>query len=111
MKKSFLIFCMTVSALLAEGGADMSSIMDKAKSGDAQLQYELGLHYMFEKKFDDANREVPPDYAHAFLWLSKAAQSGHAEAQRLLSTMYARGRGTPRDPEKAEYWLRKSEEH
>lgn len=111
MKKYFLIFCMMISTLLAEGKTDMSSMTAKAKGGDAQLQYELGLHYMFEKEFDANGREAAPDYAHAFLWISKAAQNGHTEAQRLLSTMYARGRGTPKNPDKAEYWLRKSQEH
>ena len=67
MKKSFLIICMMVLTLLAEGKTDMSAMTDKAKGGDIQLQYELGLHYMmFEKEFDANNREVPPDYARAF---------------------------------------------
>lgn len=49
-------------------------LLDQAKSGDADAQFELGQHY------DDVGNE-----ASARKWLSRAAAQGHREAQQLLA--------------------------
>lgn len=51
-----------------------------------------------------------PSPAAAVLWLRKAAESGHCEAQSLLCDLLIRGKGVPHDTAQAIYWLRKSAE-
>jgi TPR repeat protein len=47
---------------------------------------------------------VDPDERLAFEWCSKAAMQGHAEAQSLIGTMYAAGRGTQQNEASARKW-------
>jgi TPR repeat protein len=51
---------------------------------------------------------VPQDAAEAARWYRKAAQQGHAEAQKILGDMYANGHGVARDAAEAARWYRKA---
>lgn len=74
------------------------------------MQYDLAVHYLFDKQLDENNVEQAPDYAEAFKWLKQSAEGGNKEACTLLGLMYERGRGTPLDSEKAKYWFKKARE-
>lgn len=62
---------------LASAQEDIISLYEKAQSGDAQAQYELGMHYL---KGDG----IKKDAAKALGWYRKAAEQGHALAKQTL---------------------------
>ena len=75
---------------------DIDALKAAAEKGDADAQYDLGLHYSDIK-----------DYETAFRWYSKAADSGHVQAQGILATMYEDGIGVAADQAKAiEFYLK-----
>ena len=49
---------------------------------------------------------VSRDYDTAFIWYSKAAAGGDADAQYHLGSCFLLGRGTPADTNRALHWLR-----
>ena len=51
-----------------------------------------------------------PDAEEAVTWLRRAAERGHADAQRLLGGHYASGYGVAQDDTEAVGWLRKAAE-
>lgn len=59
-----------------------------AERGDAQAQFRLGMEYHLAER-------VPQDYAKAAWWWRKAANQGHAEANRQ-SMPISRPRGRSR---------------
>lgn len=81
-------------------------IRTAAESGNPAAQLLLARQYMFLGK-------LPRDDAEASKWLHKSAEGGDAEAQRLLSDMYA-GRGGSsapivKDPAESANWKAKAE--
>ena len=75
----------------------------KAEAGDAQAQYELGLHYA-QIHF----RVVALDYFEAFTWMKKAALKNHRMAQYQLGRFYEQGKGTEKNLGEAIKWYRSS---
>lgn len=75
----------------------------KAEAGDAQAQYELGLHYA-QIHF----RVVALDYFEAFTWMQKAALKNHRMAQYQLGRFYEQGKGTEKNLGEAIKWYRSS---
>ncbi len=55
----------------------MAKVQERAKSGDAQAQYELGQRYYF-------GMGIEQDSVNAVLWLNEAAKQGHKDAKSLL---------------------------
>jgi TPR repeat protein len=102
---SALLLSCTLS--MAEEG-DLTALIQKAKSGDASAQYDLGVHYLFAKEFSKRGIETPPDYPKAAHWMEKAASQGDAKAQYLLGTLYERGRGVRSNSEKAMQWYKQA---
>jgi TPR repeat protein len=105
----------------------------KAEAGNAQAQDQLGGKYAYglgvEKNFDEglkwtllsAGQGYPmaeSNAAHmlfsvgrnaeALDWDIKAAQSGFAESQYELATIYLDGKLVPKDTEKAAFWCKKA---
>lgn len=90
----FLVFCSTVMA------QEISpALMQKAQSGDAQAQYELG------KLYDKAK-----DYVKAVEWFNKAAKKTHTPAMTNLGIYYTLGRGVSKDYNQGVKWFRKAAE-
>ena len=58
-----------------------STLINKAKAGDADAQHNLGMSYLLGKG-------VPRDFAKAFEWVQKAAMQGNAPAQTTLGWAY-----------------------
>jgi TPR repeat protein len=118
-------------------GQETSVLEQKAKSGDAKAQVQLGLAcatgdgvpknegeslkwFRMAADQGDASGEyylsemyftgrgVPMDFAEALKWLRKAAEQGDAHAQYNLAAMYAQGSGVNKDDMEAAKWMRKS---
>jgi len=66
----------------------------------AEYHYQLGYRYWEEK-------DAP---AQACIWLRKAAEMGHADAQLLLGDMLLTGIGGKSDVQEALYWIHKAAE-
>lgn len=84
--------------LLRESG----NLRAAAKGGDATAQYTLGQHYLVGK----APLVVNP--AQAVVWLTRAAERQHADAQYEIGTFYRDGTHVARDPVLARKWLAKA---
>lgn len=59
----------------------MEMLMEKAQTGEAQAQYEIGLYYLQGKYF---NQDIPA----ALRWLALAAKQYHVPAEALLAYYY-----------------------
>jgi len=78
----------------------LDDVQVRAKAGDANAQYALGLAYL--------NREdVIQNYANkeSFVWLRKAANQGHWAAQHALGMSYFSGKGVEVNKEEAQRWF------
>jgi len=76
---------------------DLSRLLEKAKAGNAEAQFRVGLAY-------DMGRGVPCDYAQAASWYRKAADRGHPGAQNNLGGLYVRGLGVEQNDTEAVRW-------
>ena len=76
-------------------------IIQKAKSGDAEAQNQLGVACL-------SGIGLPKNYKEAFKWWTKAAEQGNARAQHSLGVIYADGLGVTRDNKKAITWFKKA---
>ncbi|MGC2698226.1 MAG: tetratricopeptide repeat protein [Candidatus Angelobacter sp.] len=81
--------------------ASVASLRQRAESGDARAQFELGRAY-------EDGKGVAQDDTRAAEWFRKAADQGNAQAQNSLGVMYALGRGVSRDREEAIRWYKKA---
>lgn len=81
--------------------ADFQALLEKARNGDINAQYQLGSWYYTGEK-------VEKDKKMACEWFRKAAEKGHMEAQFSLGSAYANGEGVPKDKEIACKWFRKA---
>jgi TPR repeat protein len=81
-----------------DGAAALEQFRRAAASGEAALQFNLGL------MLRDGELGAP-DPAEALRWFRAAAVQGHAEAQAALGTMYAQAQGTSRHLGAAYFWL------
>ena len=80
-----------------------SAVQANANSGDAYVQFCLGLVY-------EAGQIVPRDYSKAMAWYRKAAEQGEKYAQYNLGSMYNNGEGVTQDYAQAAAWFLKSAE-
>jgi TPR repeat protein len=78
-----------------------SELLERAHSGDANAQFELG------RAFEDGKGFLQDDGL-AVEWFRKAAEQGNAKAQSSLGAMYSVGRGVARDKEEAVRWYKKA---
>lgn len=94
--KNLIPFQMDIS----EADIEKTDLYAKAENGDADAQYNLALYYTgLEKK----------DYEIVVMWLRKAAQKGHLEAQFALGKIYQFGRGKVyQDLKESVYWYEKA---
>ena len=75
----------------------------KAREGDAEAQYALGMAHAL-------GLVVEKDEAEAVKWYRQAADQGHAEAQFRLGTQFEDGRGVEQSHDTALEWYRKAAE-
>lgn len=74
---------------------NLAELKQKAKAGNPQAQYELGMRYM------TGDEEIKKNRGHGLRYLEKAAEQKHKEALRFLVTIYADKRRSHYAPEKA----------
>ena len=74
-----------------------AGMKEKAKNGDIEAQYNIGLMY------HDGNEgeNIARNYSEALRWLRMASDSGYAPAQYLLGLMYYNGEGILENYEEA----------
>jgi hypothetical protein len=75
-----------------------------AQRGDPKSQFVLAHMY-------DTGDGVQKDYAEAFKWYLKAAESGHALSQHMVGEMYRLGQGVTHSDAEAAKWFRKGAEN
>ena len=76
-------------------------VMDKAKRGDVNAQFEVGRRYA-----EGDGTEL--NYTKAAEWYQKAAMRKHAMAQNNLGNLYRDGNGVRQDSKKAIEWYEKA---
>jgi uncharacterized protein len=77
-----------------------SSLLARAKAGDAQAQLELGKFYR--------NNGKPEELQQAAQWYLRSAEQGNAEAQLLLGFAYLAGVGLTKDEKNGISWIQKA---
>lgn len=95
------LLCFVLAAVLANAAAAASDLEDRARSGEAEAQYRLGLAYFM-------GDGMPQDYALAAAWLLKAAEQGVTDAQYQIGTLYAYGTGVAFNQAEAIRWWRRA---
>jgi hypothetical protein len=73
----------------------------KAQAGDQLSEVALSRMYYY-------GSGLPQSYSEAFLWSSKAAGQGNAQAEYDLGILYERGRGVPQDLPEAFHWYQRA---
>lgn len=93
-------------ALVEQGefAAALEVLLPFAYQGIAAAQYKVGV--LFDYGQQAGGRGVAQDPFEALRWYRKAAEQGHARAQRNLGSLYEAGRGTVADPAEAARWYR-----
>src|SRR5579875_1588351 len=76
---------MVESGKEAEGFAVLARAADR---GNAEAQYRVGRCYL-------EGKGVPPSRTDAALWLERAAEGGHVDAQQLLAAVLLHGMPVP----------------
>lgn len=79
----------------------LRQLKDQAFSGQAESQYQLGIHYTTRGQWDW-------DMARGYGWFLDAAESGHVDAQYMVGMANLLERGTAQNTEKAITWLTRS---
>jgi uncharacterized protein len=79
----------------------IGGLRQRAESGDAVAQFDLGVKY-------HEGQDVPQDYAEAMRWFRLAGDQGNPDAQFNLGVMYEKGRGAPPNYEDAMRWYQKA---
>ena len=74
------------------------SHLEKAKKGDTQAQYFLGMMYSI-------GNQVKKDFKESAKWWRKSAEQGNAPSQAFLALSYFRGEGVPKDPITGYAWM------
>lgn len=82
--------------------ARFRAILAKADGGDAEAQFQTAMMYYI-------GRGTKVDLAKMTVYLTRAADNGHAMAQMRLANTYIQGLGgNERDGKKAAHWLRQA---
>lgn len=81
-------------------------LTDKARQGDPQAEFELGLRY------ESGAWDVKQDDKQALNWITRAANAGNGIAMKTLADIYLHGDlGVAADPARAAEWAKKAEAH
>lgn len=81
---------------------EREELLEKAKAGDALSQYQMALAYRF------GDHITPKNDVQSFLWVKKAAEGGHVEAQNDVGASYSHGDGTAVNKQEAVRWFQKA---
>jgi uncharacterized protein len=81
--------------------ADMDAVRDKAETGDASAQYELGRSML-------SRRPTDSEFDSAMPWFWRSAEQGYAPAEYMYGGIFREGRW--KDPKQLVYWWTKAAE-
>jgi TPR repeat protein len=84
-----------------ENTALFSSYLARARAGDVDAQYNVGVMYYH-------GEGVARNHEEALQWFLTAAEQGDADAQYSLGFMYGRGEGTARDRGASLMWFKRA---
>ena len=87
----------------ARPSESIEGILERAKQGDAQAQYEMAFYLVSRRSGRLASSE-------AVHWLRRAAEQDHIQAQSDLGLLYLRGIGLSQDATEAARWLHRAAE-
>lgn len=93
-----------ISLVYAENEQEVTyseTLLKKAKSGDAQAQYDLGEAYYNADGVDE-------NFEEALMWYKKAAAKGHLEAEYSTAYLLDYGEGTEENNAEAVKWYNKA---
>jgi len=82
-------------------GEDVQRYIEKAKDGDIDAQYNLGVIYYHGEGVDR-------DYDEALSWFHMAAEQDDPDAQYNLGFMYGRGEGIEKDRNLSMQWFNRA---
>ncbi len=107
MRRLYVLFLFVALGLFMAGPGHAKTLAEKvgatryaqAEQGDAVAQCWIGR----------VGRSIGA-YEEALYWLTKAAEQGHAEAQKEIGEMYESGEGVQRSFEQAFTWFLKAAE-
>ena len=103
MKKLFTLGILLCSIFTASASLNYFDIyLQKAREGDTEGMYALGLLYYTGKDY------LPKDAERACQWFKVAANRGNASAMMFLGVSYYLGTGVSVNKDKALEWLQKS---
>ena len=114
-----LVVALVGVAIVKSGSLDDLRSSGWQVEGPMSLWDEVGLELQEKQRVDAhlrlGNRYlmgdgVPKDAGRAAQWYRKAAEQGHAAAQRNLGYAYRHGEGVPKDAAQAAQWYRKAAE-
>jgi TPR repeat protein len=86
-----------------EISADLKSLRERVRQGDAEALFQLGIRYCEGNELKQSNER-------GFIWLQRAAEAGHAGAQYSLGVMLDEGRGMTPSPTDAALWFNEAAE-
>lgn len=98
-----LILILLTSLACSRPKSEIEILIERARGGDPQAQYELGIKY-------EKGQGVPQDFSEAAVWWRKAAERGLADAQYSIGVSYDIGQGVPQDYAEAVKWFYKAAE-
>ncbi|HOS96257.1 MAG TPA: tetratricopeptide repeat protein [Deltaproteobacteria bacterium] len=81
--------------------SQLEEYLEKARSGDVDAQYNLGIMYYH-------GDGVEKDHHEALKWFHLSAEQGDADAQFNLGFMYGRGEGAAKDHRSSMEWFQKA---
>lgn len=76
-------------------------VWDRAKKGDPEAQYEVGMMLL-------QGTEMQQNYGEALKWFTAAAKQGHTSSEVNLGLLYKNGRGVLQDFTQAAQWFQKA---
>ena len=88
----------------AKAQSEVETHRPLAERGDAEAQVRLG-NALLDRAGGGRAMSDPKDVAEAAQWFRRAAEQGHAEAQRAFGLMLAGGYGIDRDDAAAVRWF------
>jgi TPR repeat protein len=102
-----VLVALVTSRALAQ--AQVDSLIQRAETGDAEAQMQLGSDYLYGNNRYADGSGVDKDFSAAEQWLTKAAEQGNTAAQYILGKTFYDGECDKADYWKATKWLERFE--
>ena len=98
---TIIIFCVSAIQMALAQTVYSPELFQKAKDGDAEAQFNLGLCY-------NNAIGIQQDYKEAMKWYKKAAKQNYGKAFRNIGICYLNGTGVEKDEKEGVKWISKA---